>query len=79
MRTAEHYLRLLDGNANASVGFTLAASAVYAARYGICEAEHHSTEEYKQIARDLRNRYGETLTTDEVRRSMKTTEGGLYV
>ncbi len=70
MRTAEHYLKLLDENPNTIVGFTLAAAAVYAARYGICEAEHKSTDECKRIARDLRGRYGETLTTDEVRKEM---------
>jgi hypothetical protein len=34
MRNAQHFYRLLDQNPDASVGFTLAASAVYAARYG---------------------------------------------
>lgn len=74
MRDARHYRRLLDNNPNASIGFTLAASAVYAERYGVCEAEHHSSEEWKQIARNLKADYGETLTPDEVRAEMKVAE-----
>ena len=71
MRDEKHYRNLLDSNLNASVGFALASSAVYAARYGVCEAEHHSTEKWKTIARDLRSRYGEQLTPDEVRAEME--------
>lgn len=71
MRTAKHYEELLDENPNASIGYTLAASAVYAARYGVCEAEDRSTEEYKLLARDLKNKYGLVLTADEVRERMK--------
>lgn len=32
--------------------------------------EHRSTPEWGQIARDLKARYGETLTPDEVRQEM---------
>lgn len=71
MRTATHYRNLLDRNPSAGVGFSLAAAAVYAARFGFCEAEQHGTDEFQDIARDLRARYGENLTTDEVRREMK--------
>jgi hypothetical protein len=70
MRDRPHYARLLNENPNAGVGFSLAASAVYAARYGECEAEHRSTPEWAQIARALKARYGETLTPDEVRQEM---------
>jgi len=70
MRDRPHFERLLNENPNASVGFSLAARAVYAARYGVCEAEHHDTPEWGQIARDLKARYGETLTPDEVREEM---------
>lgn len=66
MRDRQHYLNMFDRNPNASVGFTLAAAAVYAARYGMCEPENHSSEEWKQIARDLKGAYGETLTRDEI-------------
>jgi hypothetical protein len=71
MRNARHFYDLLDRNPNAGVGFTLAAAAVYAARHGFCETEHHATDEFHDIAVDLRTRYGDTLTTDEVRREMK--------
>lgn len=74
MRDARHYRRLLDQNDSASIGFTLAAAAVYAARYGQCEADDHATEEWKQIARHLKADYGENLTTDEVRAEMGVAE-----
>ncbi len=73
MRDAKHYRNLLKSNPSASVGFTLAASAVYAARFGICEAEHHSTDEWKTIARQLKADYGDQLTADEVRSEMDST------
>jgi hypothetical protein len=71
MRDAQHYSGLLDQNPSAQVGFSLAASAVYAARYGSCEAADHGTDEWGQIARDLKSRYGESLSADEVRAEMK--------
>jgi hypothetical protein len=75
MRDKQHYLDLLDKNPNASVGFSLAAAAVYAARYGICEAEHHGTEEWRGIARALKSKYGENLTVDEVRAEIENIGG----
>lgn len=71
MRNTRHFYGLLNNNPNAAVGFTLAAAAVYAAKFGSCDAEQHSSDECRTIARDLRARYGENLTTDEVRREMK--------
>lgn len=71
MRDKKHYLRLLAQNPNAGVGFALAAAAVFAARHGTCEPVDHSTDEFRQIARDLKARFGETLTTDEVRAEME--------
>lgn len=70
MRNQTHYLNLLSHNPTAQVGFTLAASAVYAARHGVCENEHRSTDEWADIARDLKSRYGENLTTDQTRNEM---------
>jgi hypothetical protein len=61
----EHYRQMLEQNQNAGVGFSLAAAMVYAARYGSCEPEHHSTDEWKTIARRLKSEYGENLTADE--------------
>jgi len=73
MRNAAHYRNLLERNVNAGIGFTLAASAVYAARHGICETEHHGTDEWRTIARDLKNRYGETLSAEHVLVEMSAT------
>jgi hypothetical protein len=70
MRDKQHYLDMLDQNPGAQVGFTLAASAIYAARYGSCEAADHGTDEWREIARDLKSRYGENLDTDQVRSEM---------
>ena len=65
MRTERHYRQMLDKNPNASVGFTLAAAMIYAARYGVCEAEQHITDEWETIARRLKSEYGENLSVDE--------------
>lgn len=48
----------------------LAANAVYAARYGVCEPENTGDDIWAGIAHDLGRRYGETLTADEVRTEM---------
>lgn len=65
MRNEQHYRRMLEQNQNASIGFTLAAAMVYAARYGMCDPEHHGTDEFKTIARRLKTEYGENLTVGE--------------
>lgn len=65
MRNEQHCRRMLEQNTNAGVGFTLAAAMVYAARYGSCEPADHGTDEWKNIARDLKSKYGENLTVDE--------------
>lgn len=70
MRDVKHYRGLLAENPTASVGFTLAASAIYAAKFGTCETDDHSTDEWKSIARDIKARYGESLSVDEVRTEM---------
>lgn len=70
MRTEQHYRRMLEQNQSASVGFALAAAMVYAARYGVCEPEHHGTDEFKSIARRLKSEYGENLTADDVAAEM---------
>jgi hypothetical protein len=70
MRDKQHYLRLLEQNPNAQVGFAVAAAAVYAARFGSCEPADHGTEEWREIARNLKSRYGESLNADDVRAEM---------
>lgn len=72
MRDARHFKNMINKNPSASIGFSLAAAAVYAARFGVCEAEHHGTPEWRQIARDLKSKYGDTLTADEVLSEMGT-------
>lgn len=65
MRDEQHYRRMLAGNPGASIGFTLAAAMVYAARYGCVEAGAHSTEQFRLIALRLRSRYGEYLSNQQ--------------
>jgi len=75
MRNENHYREMIEKNPEASIGFTLAASAIYAAQHGLCEAEQSSTDEWRVIARDLKSRYGETLSgadvLDEMNRAKK--------
>jgi len=70
MRDREHYIKVLAENPNATIGTTLAAAAVYAARHGRCEPEDRG-DDWRAIVRDLQARYGENLTVDEVRREMR--------
>ena len=75
-RTHQHYLRLLSQNSSSAIGFPLAAQAVYAARHGAFDAnaDDHDQDEYCSIARDLKQRYGENLTVEEVRKEMPNPE-----
>ena len=70
MRTEQHYRDMIAHNPNAAIGIELAASAVYAARYGMCEPEQRATEEWKDIARRLKNYYGETLDAEHLAAEM---------
>lgn len=65
MRNLAHYRTMFQQNPDATVGANLAASAVYAATYGVCEAEHHTTEEWRQIARSIRAQHGSTLSASD--------------
>jgi hypothetical protein len=71
MRDAAHYRRMMTDNPHASVGVSLAAAAVYASRYGVCEAEDRDSAAYRRVYRDLANRYGEALSASEVLREME--------
>ena len=79
MRTKKHYENLLDKNPNASVGFTLAAQAVYASRNGVFDnnSDDFNDEEYRKIALGLKKKYGDNLAPDEVRREMKKSKPGV--
>ena len=75
MRTQKHYENMLKNNPNASVGFTLAADMVFAARHDVIHrAEDHGGDEWRTIARNLKSRYGENLTVDQVRHEMSPTK-----
>ena len=71
MRTKKHYEKMLSENPNANIGFTLAADMIYAARHDVIHrSEAHQSDEWRTIARNLKSRYGENLSVDEVRHEM---------
>jgi hypothetical protein len=71
MRTKKHYEKILYENPNTSIWFTLAADMVYAARHDVIHrADDHGTDEWRTIARNLKSRYGENLTVEQVRHEM---------
>ncbi len=67
MRAHTHYQKMLSDNPDATIGFSLAADMVYAARHNVINrAEAHGQDEWKTIARNLKSRYGENLTVEQV-------------
>lgn len=69
MRDRAHYLRMLNDNPNATIGVTLAAKMVAAGRNG--DIDHlGDVGVVRLVTRALKQKYGETLTPDEVRREM---------
>jgi hypothetical protein len=71
MRTKKHYEKLLAENPNTSIGFTLAADMVYAARHDVVlRSEAHGGEEWRNLALNLKSKYGENLTVDQVGHEM---------
>lgn len=75
-RDVGHYRNLLRENRGAGIGFALAASAVYAATYGYCEAADHATAEWRTIARRLRATYGDQLCVADVLAEMDAANCG---
>ena len=71
MRDRAHYERMIEGNPSASFGTSLAAAAVYAARHGLCETTDRDTDEFRELYRELRKKYGEHMDADAVGREMK--------
>jgi hypothetical protein len=68
MRTKKHYEKMLSENPNTYIWFALAADMVFAARHDfINRAEDHGGDEWKTIARNLKSKYGENLTVEQVR------------
>ncbi len=67
MRDRAHYVRMLDSNPNATIGFTLAAKMIVAA----CGAKGDEDETTRAVARRLKREYGEALSNDQVRAEMQ--------
>ncbi len=71
MRTKKHYEKMLSENPNTTIGFTLAADMIFAARHNVINrAEAHGSDEWRTIARNLKSRYGENLSVEQVRSEM---------
>ncbi|MBC7876972.1 MAG: hypothetical protein H7Y59_07350 [Anaerolineales bacterium] len=51
------YRNMMSHQSGAEVGISLAASAVYAAKYGACGPADKSRVEYKILLRTLREKY----------------------
>jgi hypothetical protein len=71
-RDAEYYGVLIRQNAGATVSFVLAANAVYAAKFGLCDSEQIMDREWLSIAGKLKKTYGNYLTADKVLAEMKS-------
>ena len=53
----QFYRNMLSNEPGAEINISLAASAVYATKYGACEPEDKTRLEYKQLLRKLREKY----------------------
>ncbi len=69
---AEHYWKLLSGKVRAAVGFSLATSAIYAAKFGICQSQNIMDKEWLLIAATLKKTYGNNLSSEQVLAEMKS-------
>jgi hypothetical protein len=65
-RDTEHYRAMMRGNPAAQIGFRLAARAIYAARHGACEDIDCASDEWSEIARDLKTNLGESCSAGVV-------------
>ncbi len=72
MTDAKYYWSLLTGKMGSTVSFGLAASAVYAAKFGVCESEHIMNKEWLLIASTLKKVYGNILTVQQALAEMKS-------
>ena len=60
------YRNMMSHEEGAEIGVSLAASAVYATKYGACEPADKTRLEYKQLLRKLREKYkGRNLSVSE--------------
>jgi hypothetical protein len=74
-RDYAHYRRMFRERPAASVGFALAASAIYAARNGQCEDGDRETDEWRHVARNLKSTEGEDLAAARVLALMAEARG----
>ena len=72
MMDAEHYWNLLSRKGEATVGFALAASAIYAAKFGVCGSQEIMDEKWLRIAATLKATYGNNLTAEQAIAEMKS-------
>jgi hypothetical protein len=74
MERDEHFYRtMLNHQPNAEIIVSLAASAMYAAKYGACEPADRTRVEYKILLRKLREKYkGRSLSVSETITEMDT-------
>ena len=68
-RTKLHYQQMLANNPNATIGHTLAAYMILAARNGLVFFEKDD-DAVRAIARRLKAEYGEELSPDIVKEEM---------
>jgi hypothetical protein len=68
LKNLSHYQEMLDDNPTATVNFALAADAAYAALYGEIDlAVAHGSCAWMELANNLKDRYGESLTVKVVK------------
>ena len=65
-RDEQFYRNMMSHESSTEIGISIAASAVYAAKYGACEPADKTRLEYKQLLRKLREKYkGKNLSASE--------------
>jgi hypothetical protein len=69
---AEHYWNLLSRKGEATVGFSLATCAIYAAKFGVCGSQEIMDEKWLRIAVTLKATYGNNLTAEQAIAEMKS-------
>ena len=66
-RDEQFYRNMMSYESGTEIGISIAASAVYAAKYGACEPEDKTRLEYQQLLRKLREKYkGRNLSASEI-------------
>lgn len=67
-RTVQHYRNMIAQNPQATIKFTLAACMIYASRHGTFNDKNDDrySDEWRDIARELKRVYGEEMTANAV-------------